>query len=448
MSDTRKPTYDELVALVAEQAEAIALLRDENAFLRGELEKLRKDPPSGIARAVPSFVKPNRAPREKKERKKRSQSFSRRREKPTETQDHAVDQCPDCGHKLSGGHVHRVRQVIEIPVAPVRIISHRVFGRFCGRCRKRWIATLDLTGQVVGRHRVGVRLMSLIVLLKNGCRMTVEAIQKLLRSLYALHLSRGEICEILHTAARCGQQAYEGLKEAVRGSPYVHADETSWREDGKNHWLWSFSTPAARLYVEDPSRGHQVSERILGERYSGILCSDFLGAYNYHLGVHQRCWVHFLRDLKELAEKHSEDVSVLRWTKRVRKVYEDAKKFRDLNVTDRRQRIRARERFQDRLLALAKPYFRTDAPQKTLAERIYNFSQDLFTFVEHPEVPSDNNPAERAIRPAVVYRKMSGGTRSQQGSATASILMSLLGTWQINGTDPMTACQQMLSAKA
>jgi transposase len=387
-------------------------------------------------------VKPNRPPREEKKRKKRSQSFSRRREEPTEVVDHAIERCPECGLHLSGGHVHRVRQVIEIPLAPVRIISHRVFGRWCGRCQKRRIATLDLTGQVVGRHRVGIGLMSLIALLKNGCRMTVGGIRKLLKSLYSLHLSSGEICETLHAAARCGQKVYEGLKEAVRGSPFVHADETSWRENGRNHWLWSFSTPTVRLFAEDPSRGHQVSERILGERYPGILCSDFLGSYNYHLGLHQRCWVHFLRDLKELAEKHPDDDRVKAWVKRVRKVYKDAKRFRS---EDRRQRIRARERFQERLLALAEPYFRTETPQRVLSERIYQFSQEMFTFVEHPDVPSDNNAAERAIRTGVILRKVTGGTRSEQGSSTTSILMSLMGTWQLNGADPIDACQKMLS---
>src|SRR5258705_12826184 len=117
MSDSQTPSYDDLVGLVSEQAATISLLREENAFLREELERLRKDPPSGVARAVPSFVKPNRPPREEKKRKKRTQSFSRRREKPTEVVDHAVDWCPECGLHLSGGHVHRGRQGIEMPLA-------------------------------------------------------------------------------------------------------------------------------------------------------------------------------------------------------------------------------------------------------------------------------------------------------------------------------------------
>ena len=240
-----------------------------------------------------------------------------------------------------------------------------------------------------------------------------------------------------------GQQHYAELLARVRGSPYVHADETGWREDGQNHWLWSFSTADVRLFVTDKSRGHRVAERALGERYPGILISDFLAAYSYHLGIHQRCWVHFLRDLKHLVEEHPKDNEVGRWVKRVRAIYEEAKRFRS---PVRRERVRAREQFQERLYALAEPHATRECPHRVLAQRIIRFAQELFTFVEHPQVPSDNNAAERAIRPAVIYRKVCGGTRSPQGSATAATLMSLLGTWSLRGEDTLTACADMLRA--
>jgi transposase len=433
---------DELIDLFKQQLELNLHLQDQVAALEAEVERLRKDPPSGVARAVPSFVKPNRALKEKKERKKRPRSYVRHREKPTRVVNHTPDRCPDCQRKLSGGWVHRVRQVIEIPVSSYEVIEHRMWRRWCGVCKKMHVASLDVSGEVVGRHRVGIRLMSLLVTLKNGCRMTVSGIQRILGSLYGLHLSQGEVSEILHAVARRGRRLYDQLGEAVRGSPYVHADETSWREDGKNHWLWSFSTRDVRLFVEDASRSHLVPERVLGERYPGILCSDFLGAYNYHLGVHQRCWVHYLRDIKKLGEDHPDDLALATWTRAVADVYSRAKQF---TSPDRRTRIRTREAFQEELLALARMPFINNAPQRILAERIERFAQEMFTFVEHPDVPADNNPAERAIRPAVTNRKVTGGTRSPQGSETFSILMSLVGTWMLRKQDPFLQCQQMLA---
>ena len=443
MADLDVLSREELVALAKELWESNQLLQSEVSALRAESERLKKDPPSGIARAVPSFVKPTRPAKPKRPKKKRPHSYVRHREEPTKITEHAVEECPDCGRKLFGGWVHRVRQVIEIPVIRYEVIEHRFLRCRCGVCGKNYVASADLSGEVIGKHRIGVRLMSLLVYLKQSCRMPVRSIQRLMKSLWGLHLSIGEIAEALHAAARFGQGVYEALKEKVRGSPFVHGDETGWREDGKNHWLWSFCTPEARLFVMDKSRGQAVPPRVLGERYGGIVVSDFLSAYSYHLGLHQRCWVHYLRDLKALSEGRPKDMGVQQWVRDVRDLYDEAKAFR----SDKRgERVRAREQFQERLYALALPYAKRECPQRLLAQRITRFVQEMFTFVEHPDIPSDNNPAERALRPAVIYRKVCGGTRSEKGSATAATLMSLVGTWSLNGQDPLTACIQMLGA--
>ena len=198
-----------------------------------------------------------------------------------------------------------------------------------------------------------------------------------------------------------------------------------------------------RLFVEDPSRGHLVPKRVLGDSYKGILCSDFYAGYFWHLGLHQRCWVHYLRDISELEQAHPADRAVAAWVSAVRKIYRRA---RDYTNRDRKARIKAREAFQEELLHLAKRGLDAASPCRLLAQRIERFAQEMFTFVEHPDVPSDNNPAERAIRPNVIYRKMSGGTRSKQGSTTFATLMSLVATWQARGVDPFIACQQMLAA--
>jgi transposase len=426
---------------VEELLAVIAALQARVTELEAEVARLRGGPGSGGSGNVPSFVKPNRPPRVKKERKRRAQSQGRRREPPTRTVEHAVEHCPDCGRRLEGGWLHRVRQVIEIPQTRYEVVEHRMLRRHCGVCGKDHAARPDLSEQVVGQHRVGIRLMSLVVTLKKACRMTVRGIQRLLRSVYGLHLSIGQIVELLHFAARAGRPLYEELLTGIRQSPCVQADETSWREAGQNHWLWSFSTPKTRVYVEDKSRGHQVPEQVLGEQWRGVLVSDFYGGYSFYLGEHQRCWVHFLRDLKALGEKHPDDAALGKWTKKVRALLEAARRF---HSDDRRKRVRARERFQERLVALGEPYVGTDVPQRILAERIMRFSNELFAFVEHTEVPADNNAAERAIRPAVVYRKVTGGSRSATGSSTTAVLFSLVGTWMLRGDDPFAACCQML----
>ena len=443
VSTSKPPTTEDLLAIIEQQAALIAKLEARVKELEAEVSRLRKDSPSSGGGSAPSFVKSNAPPRAKKDRKRRARPHGRRREASTREVEHAVEQCPDCGRRLKGGTLHHVRQVIEIPAVAYEVTEHRIMRRHCGVCGKDRVARPDLSQEVVGQQRVGIRLMGLIVTLKKACRMTVRGIKQLLYSVYGLHLSVGAIVGLLDSAARRGSSIYDELLAGIRRSACVQADETSWRENGQNHWMWSFSTPDTRFFVEDKSRGHQVPEAVLGEGYRGVLTSDFYSAYTFYLGEHQRCWVHFLRDLKELEEKHPEEKALARWAKRVRRVYKDAKTF---HSEDRRKCVRARERFQQRLAALGQPYVNLDVVQRILAKRIMRFANEMFTFVEHPSVPPDNNAAERAIRPVVIYRKVTGGSRSPQGSATTAVLLSLVGTWALRGQDPLAACEEMLRA--
>ena len=110
------------------------------------------------------------------------------------------------------------------------------------------------------------------------------------------------------------------------------------------------------------------------------------------------------------------------------------------------KRCQARAKYEKQIMVLAGPYLNDrEAPQHILAKRIERFLSELFTWVRHPEAPSDNNAAERALRPVVIYRKVSGGTRSNKGSKTTSILLSLLSTWQLRGLDPIETCVAMLT---
>ncbi len=438
-----KRTYEELVERVRSQQEEIDALRAEVEMLRSMLTG------GGGGSSAAPFVKPSRQQRreaERQARKKRSQSFARKRDIATETVEHAVECCPDCGRGLSGGWVHSRRQVIEIPETPIRVVEHLVIARRCGACGKRHIPKLDLSSQVVGKSRFGARLMSLIADMATNCRIPHRTIQRFLKGVYGLKISVGEISEILHRVAERGQQVYNDLLWEIRGSPMVNADETGWREDGVNGYIWSFSTPFARYLLRDKSRAGEVVSRTLGDEFAGVLVSDFYGAYNVYGGVKQRCWVHLLRDLRSLREKHPDNESVAQWVGRVKSIYEQAKEAA-AGPSSQMYRCRLRQHFESRLLSLALQY-RDDkkAPQRTLAKRIESFLGELLSFVDCEGVPSDNNAAERAVRPAVIARKVSGGTRSAKGSNTRMILMSLFGTWSLKQLEPLAACNAMLVA--
>ena len=436
VSELEGLTREELIAIILQ-------LREQITALEAEIEELRSGKPG--AGGQPEWVKPNRKERrakEREERKGRKHSFVRRREKPTEIVLHAVETCPDCGRRLSGGWVHKRRQVIEIPEVRVRVIEHQSIARRCGVCGKTHVPKMGLEGEVIGKMRIGIRAMSLVAQLATVCRMPVAQIQGLLNTVYKLRLSAGEISAILQRTARIGEQEYGRLRDEIRGSPVVHADETGWREDGVNSYIWSFSTPVVRYFVHNISRAAAVAKGVLGEDFKGKLVCDFYSAYGALDAVCQRCWVHLLRDLKKLKEAHPDKPDVAEWTGRITEVYERAKSF-ESDIP--RQRRAAKMVFERKLMSLALSYLGSKAPQRILAQRIEKHLAELFVFVEDPRVPSDNNAAERSVRPSVIARKISGGTRSEKGSRTRMILMSLFGTWNLRGLDTFAECHRLLA---
>ena len=135
-----------------------------------------------------------------------------------------------------------------------------------------------------------------------------------------------------------------------------------------------------------------------------------------------------------------------RWVDSILSVYKAAKKAARREYSEK-ERHQLASLFEDKLLSLAEPYLKKkDSPQNTLAKRIEQFNGEMFTFVRYPGVPPGNNAAERAIRPAVTARKVSGGTRSKKGSETKSVLMTFFGTWALRKPAPLDACARMLIA--
>ena len=223
----------------------------------------------------------------------------------------------------------------------------------------------------------------------------------------------------------------------------VQADETGWRQDGVNGYVWTFSTPTERYFLRR-GRHKAVVDEVLDESFSGVLVSDFYAAYNHYPGPKQRCWAHLLRDIHDLTALYPEDAKLARWAGAIHKLYAGAKAFVHLEAKQRRL---ARLRLEEKILARCRPFL--DDPlvvQGKLCRRIERFIKELFVFVAEPAVPPDNNAAERSLRHLATSRKISGGTRSEQGTNSKMALASLFGTWRARGLNPLLACRQLLTS--
>lgn len=453
--------------MTAEQEREFERLRAENAELRRSLLKAQQQLAVALERIVeleaqvnqrrdpPGFVKPKRhkaasgGPRKKRAAE---HNTSRKRMVPTRIERHALARCPACAYRLTGESLDYSREVIELPPPqPVEVSEHQVIKRWCPCCARWRSPQLDLAGQVLGQGRIGVRVAALVAYLRTTLRLPVRQIQTYLATLHELRLSVGEIVELGHDVRQQLQPAADQLLVEVRGQEAVHQDETGWREDGANGYIWTTASDgpqAVRHYLYSASRGHQVPLRLLGPSFRGVLVTDFYAAYNRIPGCHQRCWTHLLGDLHELKERHAARDDVVVWAEAVRQLYDEAEAWLTCERSVAERRSKYTELYQ-RAEQLGQQYAcATKHPCWALAKRLLRHQEELFQFVLRPGVPADNNLAERSLRPVVIMRKISGGTRSAEGSKTRLTLASLFATWQARGLNPFVECLAALQQPA
>ena len=291
--DLRTADRDVLIGIIIRQQAIIERLEKRIAQLEGKGK-------SGGSGRMPG-LKPKgdgKTDQPKKPRQPRRSGFARTRMTPDQRVEHALERCPDCGTGLAGGWVQRTREVIELPQVPAQVTEHVYIARTCPACRRCCIPSAELDGVVLGKQRLGINLISLIVTLREEGRLPVRAIQWYLHTVHQLRLSVGAIVAATHRVADRAQGVMSDIVERIRGSPAVHADETGWREDGHNGYVWTFSTPTERYFLRR-GRGKVVVDEALGDEFAGVLVSDFYAAYHHYDGPKQRCWAHLLRDIHD-----------------------------------------------------------------------------------------------------------------------------------------------------
>ena len=441
--DLTTASRDVLIAIIVQQQAVIAELQVMMVRLERRVAELEGQAKPGGPPRMPGLKSSSgrQPPAQQQPRKQRRHGFARRRMTPTHRVEHVVESCPDCGTHLTGGWVQRTREVIELPVVPVQVTEHVFIARTCPACRRRCIPPAQLDGVALGRQRLGVNVLSRIATLREEGRLPIRSIQWYLRTVHQLRLSVGAIVSALHQTAQQAQPAVAAILDRIRASPVVHADETGWRQSGANGYVSTFSTPTERYFLRR-GRGQTVVDEALSDAFSGVLVSDFYAACHHYDGPQQRCWAHLLRDIHDQRILYPDATPLARWADAVHRIYDRAKAFTHPQAKRRRTAQLALER---QLLALGQP-FRHDpsATQAKLCRRIERFIKELFVFVAEPDVSADNNAAERSLRHLVISRKVSGGTRSEQGTERKMTLASIFGAWRAQGLNPLAACRQLL----
>ena len=405
-----------------------------------------------LPKALPP-VKPNTppppTPRPPRRKRAASANHARRRDVPTQFELHALAACPDCHYPLRGQQVAHTRQVLDLPpLAPLVVTEHQFLRRWCPHCQRWCMPPAALPAHALSQGRIGVRLASLILYLHSALRLPIRAIQAYLRTLHQCRLSTGGIVAVLQRLRAATVPVVAAFRAEARGSPVAHMDETGWRENGHNGYIWELATGGAapvRYYEYDASRAGAVAARLL-RGFAGVLVSDFYGGYNIYTGRHQRCWVHLLRDLHALKELHAAVPEVVAWAGAVRRIYDVAQRvLRAVPDLPTAQREQLYMRLWERVHMLGLQHAQAKGhPCQALAKRLLRHEDELVQFVREAGVPADNNLAERGVRGLVVARKISGGSRGEAGTATRMALASLVGTWQARGLNPFEECLALL----
>jgi hypothetical protein len=441
--------------------ERIGKLEEENEELKAKLKTLHR-----------RQFKANKKQLEKPERH-RSQSANKRkrgapkghpgwsRRKP----DHidktinvdAPNKCPHCScadlKPVEEMKSHLQEDIVLRPLTHVTNFMHHQ--SFCPKCNRNVIQAAE--EELLNCH-IGPTTKAAAVFLRYGLGIPYRKVQQLFDVFFNMPFVPASAMAFDRKATQKGEGLYEDLKEKVRASAMAHADETSWREDGVNHYVWYAGNDDLAYFHIDRHRSSQVAQSILGTQFSGILNSDGYAAYN---GVNpkdrQACLAHLIRNAKEIkqqillkSKKYHDRQSIL-FCDAIVALFKKACEIGQKLIAGKLQWEHA-ELFRNRFYSALKSI----AIKKLAVEKAESFRLRLldpkkeypylFTFLKYPNVQPTNNQAEQSLRNIVIFRKVCFGTRSHEGSYSHSVLPSLLLTAKRQGQHPVNFFKTLLTS--
>lgn len=455
-----QPTYEQLLGIIAEKDRQIVELHARVTQLQAriaQLEQLLENATRAQKRQAAPFSKGTPQPDPQKPGRKPGENYGHKAHRPLPEQkpDEIIDvplpdQCPDCGGQTEEDQVDQQFQV-EIPRRPIV----RRFDIHVGRCRRcgRRIQPRDplQTSNAVGAaaSQLGPDLQALIALMKDKYGLSYGDIQGLLDEAFGISVSRGGAAQVVLRVAERHEPAYEAIQQIVRGSDIVYPDETGWKIAGRLQWLWLFVTPTATLCVIRPSRGHDVPEAVLGADYDGRMGHDGWSPYDFfQKATHQQCLAHLRRRAEALLERATR--GAVRFPRKVKELLSDALALRDRRdegLISPHGLAVARGRLDKRLDRLLEGSL-SHPGNRTFQKHLAGHREQILTFLHDPDLEATNWPAEQAVRPLVVNRKVFGGNRTAAGGHAQEVLGSVFATLTKRALDILSFLSNVICSPA
>ena len=359
--------------------------------------------------------------------------------------------CGNCGKALPQTETaHGAGEVVRWQVAEIEPI-HPFITEHQGHttlCECGYSNTAPLPPEVV-RSNFGPRLASVIAYLTSVLHVPRRGIREFCETLLNVHLALGSVQNLLEETSEALEPPDQQLKDALPQEPVINSDETGWRD----RWLWIFVASTFIYFQVAATRSSKVLEDVLGRVYQGILCVDRWGAYTkYHQGLFQICWAHLKRDFLGIlkigeATQSEEAILFAQTMEKLRKrVMAKWYRFKDGDLS-RTELIKKTKLIRNAAKRCLKQYRHSEEEcVKNLSGKLFKRFDDLFTFIFHEGVEPTNNIAERGIRPAVQWRKICFGNRSNGGAVLTSRLLTVTRTCWLQKRNPLEFLVEAITA--
>lgn len=349
-----------------------------------------------------------------------------------------IDPEPSCRH-----------QVFDIPVVRFSVIEHQLFSGRCTGCGKYHHAQ---TPSSIPSGQMGPNLIANIAHLSGRYQLSIRQIQDYLRQHWQLNFSLGAISQAQGKATSALGGPYRAIGDYVRSQAVAHADETRHYRGNECRWLWALVTLNACYFLTHFSRGKTAADTLLGEFVGFLVTDDFGGYNNVPEGRRQLCWPHLIRKFTDIASRVGNGGKIGRRLLLIaHSVIRTRHRWQDHLIDEAiytRRMNRLRESFHRTLHRGSR--LRIDGRTKNQCIHLLTREPMCWTFLQDPRIPLDNNTAERALRPYVIWRKLSFATQSYQGDQFRPLILSIIGTAQRLGVSSYqfirTACNEFITS--
>jgi transposase len=340
---------------------------------------------------------------------------------PTEVIEVKPERCP-CGQtalpKTYPYYTHQVIELPEIPLVVKHLVLHEARCPRCGQLTKAQVPEAAAAGY-------GPRLTALIGELSGSQRDSRSAVQEFCLSVLGVPISRGAIQRCVDRVSEAIEPLYEAIAQRARRAPVNYIDETAWYQHGVLAWLWVMVNTAVAFFKVQASRSKAALEDLV-ERWAGILVSDGYGVYCQWVHTRQTCLAHLIRRARGLAEQ--KDPEVARFGRRVM-----AELQRLVHWATAPPTAGEVQTWYARVVHLLNQHRARQDEAGTFARTLEREMASLWTFIVEEGVEPTNNRAERALRFAVLWRKLMQGTYNAKGDRWVERILSVRETCRLRG---------------